>query len=223
MQEPDQGIVYYLYEHSAHPSAAESAVRQMYSSHSQALENTVKEGILVTRRLLSSEGIDVDFSLNWRPSVLVPETYREGHFTTAALPDSLVLTYIASSEVFEVTPGTLRTFPSGSDGAVATKWNSLIVAEKGAPLTFVEKQDPADHLPIFPGFRSSHICWLNAEHEWMICQKGYDGTSSTRGGRKLGDIPGEECSRLVLSIMSGTAFFTIDDDEDGILYLWEFL
>lgn len=211
---------YSLYEHSA--CGVGSKAKEMYASCDDAFEKSKVHQPCLDARQISVNGIDIDFALNWRPTSLFPITYDEDRFSTCAITDSVIATYPSSTGIIPFIFRALESYsiPSSSE----TRGDVPVLVNDHIPITYLDKKEPTDHLPIFPGFRSSHICWLNADDEWMILQRRYDGkvTASTTDPRCLGVID-SDCSRLVLSLMSGAAFFTLEKDDPGTIHIWEFL
>lgn len=217
------GVNYTLFAHDACASGTEA--KPMFTTCYEAKQNDKGGYPSIYRETLSSDGLDIDFALNWRPTSLFPTTYDEGHFSTAAITDSIIATYPDSTTVVPIV--LLSPEACGSDDGPkkrAARPETPAMGEQSMSIPFLDKKDPTDHLPIFPGFRSCHMFWLNADDDWMILQRRYDGkqSPSTTTARRLGHID-SECSRLVVSLMSGQAFFTLNNDPPGTVHVWEFL
>lgn len=219
---PNGGLDCHTYEHhTCRPT--EGLKSRLFHSYAEAKQNVHRGNGLLSGRRIAGDVVDVDFSLNWRPTSLFEAT-RSLNSAITSIPDCIILTTPNSTLVSPITFNDDNEVPSTQRGPKQPAHPAPLPSSSVIVIPQVTKKELNDHLPIFRGFRSIHICWLNDSNEWMILQRRYDGTetSGTRIPRNLGEVQSRD-SRLELSMMSGNAFFTLEDDPFGTVRIWEFL
>jgi hypothetical protein len=158
-------------------------------------------------KIIAVGGLDIDFSLNWRPSSMLDVQTEWGiapqRYCTISLADYVIVTFEDRTTMIPLAykkETEEDVLPHLFDGKPSLPKESkrlpLGLPVPLAPIEFphLGKVQPTTHVPIFPGLRGSHLLWINGEDDHMIVST-RDGEDASRdvieADRGAGDQPVE--------------------------------